>query len=58
MIKQMLEKVQPTVDLVKSEEVSVDFTPVLEGKEKAFYGKYVIKFIVLQGDPSKFYCIS
>jgi hypothetical protein len=58
MIKQMLEKVQPTVDLIKSEEVSVEFVPVLEGKERAFYGKYVVKFIVLQGDPSKLYCVS
>lgn len=58
MIKQMLEKVQPTVDLTKSEEVSIDFVPVLKGKNKVFEGKYVIKFIILQGDPSKLYCIS
>jgi len=32
--------------------------PVLEGKERSFYGKYIIKFIVLQGDPSKLYCLS
>jgi hypothetical protein len=31
MVKQMLEKVQPDVDLVKLEEVSIDFIPVLEG---------------------------
>jgi len=44
--------------LIKSEEVSVDFIPVLEGMERSFFGKYVVKFIVLQGDPSKLYCLS
>lgn len=57
-VKQMLEKVIPAVDLVKEEEVFVEFVPVLEGKEKNFYGKYVIKFIIRQGDPSKLYCVS
>ncbi len=54
----MLGKVVPAIDLVKKEEVAVEFVPVLEGKARYFYGKYVIKFIVRQGDPTIFYCIS
>jgi hypothetical protein len=57
-VKSMLERVVPAIDLVKKEEVSVDFIPVLEGKERYFYGKYVIKFIVQQGDTSILYCVS
>ena len=57
-VKHMLEKVVPAIDLVKEEEVCVEFIPVLEDKERYFYGKYVIKFIVRQGDISKLYCVS
>lgn len=49
----LLNQIEPEIDLRHKEEVRVQFVPVL--KDKTFQGKYVIKIIVKQGDPSKVY---
>jgi len=49
----LLDQIQPSIDLRHREEVRVQFVPVL--KNRTFQGKYVIKILVKQGDPSKLY---
>ena len=53
-LKQMLEKVHPKVDLNNRQEVLTQYIPVKRGGD--FEGKYVVKVIVKQGDPSQVYC--
>lgn len=62
-IKFFVEKIRPAVDLVNKEEVKVltiqvtiVYVPVVTNK--VFKGKYIIKIIVKQGDPSKTYHFS
>jgi len=53
---QLVEKIQPQVDLIQKEEIIVQFVPVV--KSKTFSGKYVIKILVQQGEPCQTYCFS